>query len=232
MSPYNGITWSLAALLMTISTQLFGATVGDVYIYRVINGYNKETVGHVRQELTPATTAQAEVVAVTVDNPALGLARTDIYAPQGRWLRRPLDNHGVPVDYAFSTPLPAAQPELAAGQSWSVRVPAKAAGEGKTRSVRIDGRVLGNERIRVPAGEFDTVKIQRVIYAGDEDYFITETRIHETDWYAPALGRSVRTDTRSSWRDTRSGCRRPEHCDYRGDWFVFELAEAPPRRAP
>ncbi len=227
------IVKSFAALIcVSAGTACAIAAAGDVYVYRVTNGYNKETVGHVRKQLTPATTQQAEVVSVSVDSPALGLERTDIYAPQGRWLRHPLDNHGIPVEYAFSTPLPAVPPDLSAGQSWSVRVPAQAAGESKTRSVRIDGRVQGNERIRVPAGEFDTVRISRTIYAGDADYFITETTIYETDWYSPALGRSVRTETRSVWRDTRSGCRRTEHCDYRGDWQILELAEAPVRRAP
>src|SRR5688572_2080702 len=201
------------------------AAPGDAYTYRVINAYNKETVGHMRQELTPATTAQGQVLAVTVDNAALGVARTEMYTTDGRWLRRPLDNHGMPVEYDFSAALPAVQPSLAPGQSWSLRVPARVAGETRNRSVRVDGKVLGNERIRVPAGEFDTVKIRRAIYAGDADYFISETRIYETDWYAPALGRSVRTETSSTWRDTRSGCRRFEPCDFRGDWHVIELAE-------
>lgn len=232
MNPNAWIVRGLALVVLTLCAPLHGATVGDTFVYRVVNGYNKETVGHVRKELAPATTGQAEVMSVSVDSPALGLARTDIHAPRGQWLRQPLDNHGVPVEYEFSTPLPAVPPDLTPGQAWSVRVPAKAAGAGRTRSVRIDGRVQGNQRITVPAGEFDTVRISRTIYAGDADYFITETTIFETDWYAPALGRSVRTETRSAWRDTRSGCRRAEHCDYRGDWHIFELAEAPVRRAP
>jgi hypothetical protein len=61
---------------------------------------------------------------------------------------------------------------------------------------------------------------------------ITETQIFEYDWYAPALGRSVRTETRSAWGDTRSGCLRGARCDYRGDWHIYELAEAPARATP
>jgi hypothetical protein len=217
---------ALGALVLTIGAPLSIAAAGDTYVYRVINAYNNETVGQVRHELTPATTARGQVVTVTVDTPALGLPRTEVLTPQGLWLRRPLDNHGMPIEYEFSAALPAVQPQLGAGQSWSVRVNAKVAGHDKSRSVRVDGRVIGHERIRVPAGEFDTVKIQRTIYAGDAEYFRTETRIVEMDWYAAALGRSVRTESRSGWRDTRSGCLRPEHCDFRGDWHVFELTEA------
>jgi len=232
MTLHAALARSLAAIALILSAPLFAASAGSAYVYRVINAYNKETVGHLRQEIAPATTAQSEVMSVSVDNPALGLARTEVYGPQGQWLRRPLDNHGVPVEYEFGTALPAVQPQLAVGQTWSVRVPAKVAGDGKSRSVRIDGRVLGPERIRVPAGEFDTVKFQRTIYPGDADYFISETQIVEYDWYAPALGRSVRTETRSVWRDTRGGCIRHSRCDYRGDWHVFELTEAPARATP
>lgn len=223
---FSTIALAAASILCAWPTAA-AAQTANAYVYRVINGYNNETVGHVRQEIAPATTAQGQVLSVTVDNAALGVARTEMYTPDGKWLRRPIDNHGRPVEYDFSSALPAVPP-TASAPSWSVRVPARVAGEDKNRSVRIDGRVLGNERIRVPAGEFDTVKIQRVIYAGDSEYFRSETSIFEIDWYAPTLGRSVRTETRSVWRDWHSGCRRWERCDFRGDWFVFELAEARP----
>jgi hypothetical protein len=232
MKPHAEIARSLAAITLIFSAPLFSASTGSAYVYRVINAYNKETVGYVRQALDPATASRDEVVSVSVDNPVLGVARTEVYAPQGQWLRRPLDNHGIAVEYEFVAALPVVQPQLAVGQSWTMRVPAKVAGESKNRSVRIDGTVLGRERIRVAAGEFDTVKFQRTIYPGDADYFITETQIFEYDWYAPALGRSVRTETRSAWRDTRSGCSRREHCDFRGNWHVFELTEAPARATP
>ena len=215
---------ALATALIALYTPRVTAAPGDAYVYRVINAYNKETVGHVRQELTSATTAQGQVLSVSVDNAALGVARTEMYTPDGRWLRRPLDNHGMPVEYDFSAALPAVQPSLAPGQSWSLRVPARVAGEARNRSVRIDGKVLGNERIRVPAGEFDTVKTRRAIYAGDVDYFISETLIYETDWYAPALGRPVKSESKSSWLDT-SRCTRGGCPTFRGDWNIFELAE-------
>ena len=225
-----------AAAVATLAAVLAAAAIpcaaGDTYVYRVINAYNREVVGHQRQELDAATGTAGEVVAVTVDTPALGVSRTEMYAPRGHWLRRALDNHGVAVEYEFTTALPAVQPQLGPGQSWSARVPARVAGESRNRSVRVDGRVLAQERIRVAAGEFDTLKIQRIIYAGDADYFITETRIVEMDWYAPSIGRSVRTETQSGWRDTRSGCRRPENCERRGDWFIYELAQAPSQAAP
>jgi hypothetical protein len=192
--------WAIGFTLATVVVASILPAQADSYVYRVLNGYNREVVGHVRQAISPATTPQGRVFDVSVDTPALGLARTEIYTPQGQWLRRTIDNHGIPVEYVFSASALPAVPATTE-TTWSVRV---------------------------PAGEFDTVKIGRAIYAGDADYFVSETRIVETDWYAPALGRSVRTETRSTWRDTRSGCRRiPSQCDFRGDWFIYELTEAP-----
>ena len=195
-------------------------TAGDIYVYRVVNGYNNETVGTLQHEVTSASATQGQAVAVTPDTRDLGLPRTEIYAADGQWLRHPLDSHGLATDYEFTTALPALQTP-AAGKSWSVRVNATALPHSVRRSVRIDGDVLGNERIRVPAGEFDTVKLRRIIYAGDRGDFKTETRVVEIDWYAPALGRSVRTETRSTWQAL---CSR-RLCTYNGDWHIAELSE-------
>lgn len=196
---------------------------GDAYVYRVINGYNGETVTHLRHEVTAASTANGLVLSVTPDNPHFALPRTAMHTPDGQWLRQPLDSHGLATDYEFSPALPAVMTSPA-GQSWSVRVNARVDGDARERSVRVDGEVLGNERIRVPAGEFDTIKIRRFIYPGDAGDFKKETHIFEIDWFAPALGRSVRTETRSTWRATQ-GCRRGL-CEFRGDWFIVELTEA------
>lgn len=225
--PLARISPSVLIIAVALSAPLSdaAAAAGDAFVYRVVNRYNNETVGHIRHEIVASTAPQGQTEAITVDNTALGSARTDTYTGEGHWLRRPLDNHGTPVGYDFSSALPVVQPLLSSGSTWSIRVQAKVAGEDSPRSVRIDGRVLGHERIRVPAGEFETVRIQRAIYPGDAEYFRSETRIIEIDWYAPALGRSVRTETRSGWRDMRSGCRRAENCDFRGDWYLLELAE-------
>jgi hypothetical protein len=218
---------SLIALLVLIAITVAmcaaahaAPAVGETYVYRVVNGYNNEMVGYQQHEITAAGAAQAQAVSVTPDTRDLGLPRIEIYAANGQWLRHPLDNHGLATDYEFTPALPAVQAP-AAGTSWSVRTNAMALPHSVRRSVRIDGDVLGNERIRVPAGEFDTVKIRRIIYPGDKGDFKSETRIVETDWYAPAVGRSVRTETRSSWQEL---CSR-RYCTYHGDWHIAELTE-------
>jgi hypothetical protein len=83
---------------------------------------------------------------------------------------------------------------------------------------------VGSERITTPAGSFDTIKVKRRVYAGDWEAFTMETNIVETDWFAPALGRAVRTDRNSSYMDPQR-CGNPTSActPVRGDWHVFEL---------
>jgi DUF3108-like len=212
----------ISALIFAVILAAGGATgalaaTGDTYVYRISNGYNHEIRGTINYRVEKVDADRIEV-AVTTDTPSLGLARTEVYTKQGNWLRHPLANHDQLRDYEFASALPV----YADGGSWSVRVDAVDPATGKSNSVRVDGEVLGSERITVPAGTFDTIKIMRRVYAGDWDGFKRETHIAEIDWYAPALGRPVKSETKSSWQDL-SRCSRG--CPwFRGDWNIVELA--------
>jgi hypothetical protein len=199
------------------------AATGDAYVYRVVNGYNNEVRGTVQYRVEKFSADRVEV-AVTTDTPSAGSTRTEIYSGGGNWLRHPLATHDQLRDFEFATALPVYGSADQAGGSWSTRVNAVDQATGRRNSVRVDGSVVGNERVTVPAGTFDTIKIKRRTYVGDWDGFLRETHIEETDWYAPALGRPVKSDSKSTWQDfsrcTRGGC--PW---FRGDWNVSELAE-------
>jgi hypothetical protein len=199
---------------------------GDHWSYRVINGYNGEVRGSVRYRVERIDAAGV-AVAVTSDTPALGAARSEIYTPEGNWVKHALINHDQPVEYQFAQPYPAYVFPLDSGQSWSQRVDATRATGGRRASVRVDGEVVGTERVTVPAGSYDTIKVKRRIYAGDFDGSRSETNITETEWYAPALGRAVRAEVNSNFMDQSlcgdemSACR-----PRRGDWHIFELLDA------
>jgi hypothetical protein len=154
------------------------------------------------------------------------MAHTEIYTSDGNGVRRPLINHDRPVEYEFAPVYPAYEFPLEAGKSWSLRVNATNPATGRRNSVRVDANVLGAERIRVPAGEFDTIKIRRIVYAGDWDGFRRETNIMEIDWYAPTLGRAVRTETKSEYLDlSRTRC-----CvRVADDWNIYELVSVSTR---
>ena len=199
---------------------------GDAWAYRVANGYNQEVRGRVQYRVDKVEAGRV-AVAVTTDVAVLGRARTEVYTPDGNWLAHPLINHDQPVDYEFAQPYPAYVFPLATGQSWSQRVNAVNPASGRRASVRVDGEVLGTERITVPAGAFDTIKLRRRIYAGDWDGSRAETNITEIEWYAPALGRAVRIDTNSSFMDQARCSDEMSACTpRRGDWHIFELVEA------
>jgi hypothetical protein len=196
---------------------------GDTYVYRLTDGYTRQVRGQISYRVE-TTEANRMVVAVTPDTPGAGTTHTEIYTNEGNWLRHPLINHDQPVEYEFVTAYPAYLFPLETGKSWSLRVDAINPATGQRNSVRVDGEVLGAENIRVPAGAFDTIKIRRLVYAGDGEGFLRETNIAETDWYAPALGRAVRTESTSQYRDlTKARC-----CIWRaGDWNVYELITMP-----
>lgn len=215
-----------SAALVVVTTAFAAAppVAGDAYVYRLVNGYSKESRGQLRYQVARVEPDRV-TVSVTPDNPEAGAQRTDVYTQEGNWLRHPVESHGAKVEYEFATVYPAYVFPLEPGKSWSVRVKATVPGERRARSVRVDGRVLGNERIRVPAGEFDTLKIRRYVYPGDTDFMLTETQIVEFEWYAPALGRAVRTERTSTYQDFNL-CGEDAPCDARGDWDVIELVES------
>jgi hypothetical protein len=198
---------------------------GESYVYRLVNGYNNEVRGQLRY-LVEKVDPGSFTVSVTPDSSGAGVERVESYTKEGNWLRHQLASHGQNVDYVFASAYPAYAFPLEPGKSWSVRVDAMVPGVTRARSVRVDGSVLGRERIRVPAGEFDTIKIRRVVYPGDAYFSLNETKIVEFDWYAPALGRTVRTESKSEYIDTSRCGRGGGPCLFRGDWDVFELVDA------
>ena len=212
-----------AAMLCPRTAAGAAATAGDVYVYRVVNGYNNEVRGKIEYRVDQAG-ADRIVMSVTPDTPALGPTRTEVYAADGNWLRHPLINHDQLVDYEFAQAYPAYVFPLELGKSWSVRVTAIDPASGQRNSVRVDGEVLGTQRIVTPAGAFDTIKVRRRVYAGDWEAFRLETNIVETDWYAPVLGRAVRSESNSGYMNP-SRCGRGACRPVRGDWNLVELVE-------
>ena len=220
------ITSALAAAAFSAAAgaAFSGQSVGDTYVYRLVNGYNKQVRGHLENRVDRID-ASGVTVTVTPDSPHAGSGVTKLFTRDGNWLRHPVESHGAKVMYKFSSAYPAYVYPLEPGQAWSVRVNASVPGETRARSVRVDGKVLQAERIRVPAGEFDTVKIRRLVYSGDPNYDQMETQIIEYEWYAPALKRTVRLERRSEWKDP-GRCGVATGCDFYGDWDVLELVEA------
>lgn len=222
-----GVPVGAAVASVLVATPPPLPAVGDTAVYRVINAYNGEVQGEIKYRVDQVGAGHV-VVDVNTSSAYAGLPHTEVYTAEGNRLRHPVINHDRPTDYDFAPPFPAYPFPLDFGKSWSQRVNATNPATGRVNSVRIDGRVLGGERIVTPSGAFDTIKIMRTVYAGDFETFLKETIITEIDWYVPALGRAVRSERNSTWFDAsrasgRRGIFGGSDGWFRGDWSVYEL---------
>jgi hypothetical protein len=195
--------------------------VGDYWEYTVHDGYTRLPRGTYRFQVSRVD-PQGVTVDVLHDG---GQVDTLVYAPGWNGRELPLTNL---QRFRYEPPYPAHAYPLEPGKRWNSVVNATDPVTGRTYRVHVQGRVLGWERIKVPAGEFDALKVQRYVFAGNMQSFRTQEEIFETDWYAPAVRRAVRTESSSQHYDTsRGGGGGEGGGEYpllvRGDWLVGQL---------
>ena len=204
--------------------------VGNDWRYSVHDGFTTLPRGTVEYRVSAV---QGDTVTVEVRNN--GLESTELYARDGNWLRRPAPNLHT---FTYSPAYPAFAFPLAPGKTWNARVVATDPADGQHFRVTIQATVLGWEKIKVPAGEFYTLKVQRVVYI---DYFQPNVRgpsvATEIEWYAPALKQAAKRETSGRYftylaGTTDTGFLRvggdgpsdgggPRYVD--DDWLVYEL---------
>ena len=196
--------------------------VGETWAYTVRDGYTGLPHGIYRYRVEEINPAFYTVLATQENAQGAVVARNfEHYTLQGNWLEKAMTNlpvfHYDPPYAAFSLP-------LTAGRSWQSFVTAVSPTDGRRNRVRIDGSVLGWERIAVPAGLYDTLKIRRIVYAGNHDYFRGEENIAEYEWYSPTLNRVVKRETNSGYVDKTRSCGPMSSCGWvQNDWLIWEL---------
>jgi len=89
---------------------------------------------------------------------------------------------------------------LAPGKEWTTNATGDNPKSGKHWRYRIKGKVLNWEKITVPAGEFDALKLEvEALYHGEEPNSPGGSgQLTETLWFAPAVNNFVKLD----YRDT------------------------------
>ncbi|MGH8640841.1 MAG: hypothetical protein ACRET6_03965 [Burkholderiales bacterium] len=194
---------------------------GDEWKYSLHDGYTKLSRGTLEFRVTVI-----EGDAVTVRLRHEGRESTERYTRDWNWRERPMTNL---QNFRYEPPYPALPFPLEAGKTWQAFVKATDPATGRVNRVRIDGKVLGWGRVKVPAGEFDALAVQRVVYAGNHDHFLSEEHITEIDWYSPEAGGIVKHSSTSGHRDTRLGCDRVCNQWVDGGWNVIELVSRPKR---
>jgi hypothetical protein len=151
------------------------------------------------------------------------LVNTLVYGAGWNGIEQPLPNL---QQLRFSPAFPAYEYPLEPGKSWYVVVNATDPVTKETYRVHTRAKVVGWERIRVPAGEFDALRVQREVFAGNSTAVKTQEEIRETDWYVPSLHRAAITESSSQHFDNSrgggdGGGEYPLRI--RGDWLRAEL---------
>jgi hypothetical protein len=177
------------------STQTASAptvAVGDSWTYQVRDGYTGIERGAERYHVE-----QLGAGNITVARGGTGVADTQLYDSQWNWLKRPATNM---QSFAYSPAYPAFNFPLAPGKTWQTNLTATDPADGRSFPIQLRAKVAGWERVKVPAGEFDALKVERFVILG---YWLLGERgtsqIVETEWYAPAVKQSVRREARSRY---------------------------------
>jgi len=89
---------------------------------------------------------------------------------------------------------------------------------GKKRTWSVSVRAIRWEQVKVPAGEFAALHVERWMSLGDADESWGNTSVSDDFWYAPEIKRWVRRERRSE-RIERTTVPRVDK-----DWVVWELA--------
>ena len=123
---------TLIAISAFVSTAVTCAAatpaVGDTFTYRIISGYSNEPYKQASYRIQ-SRDADRVVVAVTRTYYAARATGTEIYTPDGQWLRHTLASHDRLVDYEFSPACPAYVFPLEPGKQWSTRLNAVIPGD-------------------------------------------------------------------------------------------------------
>lgn len=179
---------------------------GDVWTYRQIDDYTKIDRGVFRLEAV-AVNADGIETRLTLPGGATVSESYDrtwgwmtVSNRSWDWLSRLATGSGT---VTFSPPFNSMPFPLQAGQSWSASVVAIHPVTEARIPIAVHGTARCWERIRVPAGEFVALRIEREAYLQDLEWYRSQTTLRQVDWYLPEANRSVMT-----WHDSY-------HYDYR-----------------
>lgn len=193
--------------------------VGDFWEYSVRDAYTGLPFGMYRYDVVHS---DAQNVAVEVRRNGQ-LVDTYVYSPGWNPSEMPITNV---QRLKFQTPFPAFPFPLEPGKTWSSVVKALDPQNGRTYNVHVLGKVIGWDHVRVPAGEFDALKVRRYVYAGNAVSFRSQEEIIQYDWYAPSVRRVVKEEGTSKHTDySRSEGMGAEGMPLvvRGDWLIGDL---------
>ncbi|NVD70037.1 hypothetical protein HUX88_05640 [Duganella sp. BJB1802] len=161
-------------------------SVGDSWTYQLTDLWKNE----------PGDLNRTEVTAVNDSDILADIkhAATGALVAQTRFTREmnPFDLGKTHLDQAF---VRYAFP-LEVGKEWKSTASGDNAAAGKRWRYQFEGKVVGWEKVKVPAGEFDALKIAVVGYFQGEQVSRRggSGQLNETVWYAPAVNNYVKLE--------------------------------------
>lgn len=194
------IAAALLGLSLSVAAQVAAPTLkaGDTWTYRGIDNYNRLPTGTWTREVTSSAPGGIRVAVRSADG-----SFDDLFRTPGELAS------GVLSDRARGTMDPAFQLmpfPLAAGSSWSQKVIRTDPFSNEKREMLVRGKVLGWETVKVPAGEFRAMKVERTMYLGDYESFRGITQRTETEWYAPDIRGAAKVVVFEEFCERRYGC--------------------------
>ena len=160
--------------------------VGDRWRYRLTNLYNGGTIGETLVEVSAVSPEIRLRVDPGQDQPVLEERYADAWTVIAESI------YDAPM--VFEAPMPVVPPGARAGQSMASRTRYRSAFAGEPLDWAQRLRVVGWERVAVPAGTFDALRIERLIDFRHPDFFRYLPERIDVLWYAPEVGRWVQRE--------------------------------------
>lgn len=165
--------------------------MGDRWRYRCIDRQS----GYVLEEPTWEVVEAGDALRVRVSGRRGAPATEERFA--GAWLA--LNELMYGVSFAFAEPVPLVPPGLEPGSSRSTSTSWLEPETQRRRSWSQQLRVGDWERIEVPAGTFDCLRVSRAISFDHPDRERRNARRVDVLWYAPEVNRWVQRDQRGDF---------------------------------
>jgi hypothetical protein len=170
---------------------------GDTWTFRHIDGYNKLEVGIVSLAVEAAGAGDIRLVTRSGEG---RYASQSTYAGPGRLSAGTLSER---AEGALNPPLELARYPLREGEKWRQTVVRDDVLSREKRATVLEAKVVGWQTVRVPAGEFRALLVERRIDLGDYDPFRGPTLRWEREWYAPEVRGTVKYEVFEEYFENR-----------------------------
>lgn len=193
--------------------------VGDRWRYVLINRYNNTPIGEVAVQVTAVT----PLIRLSIDRGPDKPLVEEIYTDPWSVLLESIYT-GEPI--RFKLPMPVVPPGASAGMALKsetryTTTPVTSNEYGWSQRLSVQGW----ERVTVPAGSFDALRIVRLINFDQPDVFRYSPDRTDIAWYAPQVGRWVKRD----WTGTYlTPDLMPRGGRGREDWINWQLTAYQP----